>query len=197
MSCTYFTRLRRTLSVSVAAISSLITLVPVAAGAVSLGSLTPDVQRNIVITMDKDPRVVTEAACTAVTAARVLGQGGLNDVTLLLVRDGVIMASAEALNGPELQQNKCTVPDFTAQDPTANLVEVTLKENLEGFLGCDTDTNGDDDCKGDNHQGGFAHLFPCFLCWKTRFGDAVSDYGVVAPDLEVPAILDGEQILGF
>jgi hypothetical protein len=163
----------------------------------SLGSLTPDVQRNIVITMDKDPRVLTEAACTAVTAARVLGQGGLNDVTLLLVRDGVIMASAEALNGPELQQSKCTVPDFTAQDPTANLVEVTLKENLEGFLGCDTDTNGDDDCKGDNHQGGFAHLFPCFLCWKTRFGDAVSDYGIVAPDLEVPAILDGEQILSF
>jgi hypothetical protein len=196
MSCMYFQSLRRTLSV--AAISTLITLVPVAAGAESLAPLKPAAARNIVITMDKDPRLFPEAACTAVTAARVLHQppklNVTNDVTLLPVLNGVKLARAAVLNSRVLKRHKCTVPN-----ESGDLVEMTLKENLEGFLGCNMDANpGDvDDCRGDNHQGGFAHLYPCFICWKTRFGDNPSDIGLVAPDKEVPAILDAETTLYF
>ena len=190
MSCTYFTRLCRTLSVT--AISTLMTFVPVAARA-----LEPGNARNIVIIFDDNPLLATEAACIAVTAARVLSMGGTNNVTLLPVGDGVNLARAAVLNDLSLYWHKCKVPGSFV-DSSEEIVQVTLKENLEGFLQCDIDIGS---CRGDNdnlgNPQGTAHLYPCFICWQTRFGHTPADAGEVNPAKEVPALLGADQILRF
>lgn len=200
MSCTYFTPLCRTLSFT--AISTLVTLVPVAAGA-----LEPEDPRDIVITLDKNPLVALEAACTAVTAARVLktyqytddtGDHVVhNNVTLLPVLDGVNLARAAVLNDLSLYWHKCKVPGSFV-DSSEEIVQVTLKENLEGFLQCDIDIGS---CRGDNdnlgNPQGTAHLYPCFICWQTRFGHTPADAGEVNAVKEVPALLGADQILRF
>ena len=146
-------------------------------GGISEGDL-----QDIVITLKSNPMSNPEMACLAVTFARSLSNTELNptnaNVTLFVTLDGVSLADDSVVSS---RRFKC---DFPGQD--GEILEISLKENLEEFIG------GNDN-----------NMVVCPLCWKSRYGEELPDYGVLpgAEGVDPKAIgkmmLDADKILDF
>ena len=140
------------------------------------GGISQGDPQDIVITMKSNPMSHPEMACLAVTFARSLS-GGAN-VTLFVTLDGVSLADDSVVSS---RRFKC---DFPGQD--GEILEISLKENLEEFIG------GNDN-----------NMVVCPLCWKSRYGEELPDYGVLpgAEGVDPKAIgkmmLDADKILDF
>lgn len=98
---------------------------------------------------------------------------GAANVTLFVTLDGVSLADESVTSS---RRFKCETP----------WGEVSLQENLEAFLG-----------ENDNN------MVVCPLCWKSRYGDELPDYGVLPGAEGVPGtaigkmVLDADKILDF
>ena len=146
-------------------------------GGVSRGEL-----QDIVITLKSNPMSNPEMACLAVTFARSLSNTDLNptnaNVTLFVTLDGVTLADASVTRS---RRFKCDFPL-----PDGQIIEISLKENLEAFIG-----------------GNANNMVVCPLCWISRYGDELPDYGVLpgAEGIDPKAIgkmmLDADKILDF
>jgi hypothetical protein len=146
-------------------------------GGVSRGEL-----QDIVITLKSNPMSNPEMACLAVTFARSLSNTELNptnaNVTLFVTLDGVTLADASVTRS---RRFKCDFPL-----PDGQIIEISLKENLEAFIG------GNDN-----------NMVVCPLCWISRYGEELPDYGVLpgAEGVDPKAIgkmmLDADKILDF
>ena len=137
--------------------------------------------QDIVITLKSNPMSNPEMACLAVTFARSLSADSTsltNNVTLFVTLDGVSLADDSVTSS---RRFKC---DFPGQD--GEILEISLKENLEAFIA------GNDN-----------NMVVCPLCWKSRYGDELPDYGVLpgAEGVDSKAIgkmmLDADKILDF
>ena len=137
--------------------------------------------QDIVITLKSNPMSNPEMACLAVTFARSLSADSTsltNNVTLFVTLDGVSLADDSVTSS---RRFKC---DFPGQD--GEILEISLKENLEAFIA------GNDN-----------NMVVCPLCWKSRYGDELPDYGVLpgAEGVDAKAIgkmmLDADKILDF
>ena len=96
------------------------------------------------------------------------------NVTLFVTLDGVSLADDSVASSHR----------FTCETPWG---EISLKENLETFI-ADNDNN----------------MVVCPICWKSRYGDELPDYGVLPGITEgVPSeaigkmMLDADKILDF
>ena len=140
------------------------------------GGISQGDAQDIVITLKSNPMSNAEMACLAVTFARSLS-GGAN-VTLFVTLDGVSLADDSVASS---RRFKC---DFPKED--GDIVEISLKENLEEFIA------GNDN-----------NMVVCPLCWISRYGDELPDYGVLpgAEGVDSKAIgkmmLDADKILDF
>ena len=136
-------------------------------GGVSLGG-----PQDIVVTLKSNPMSNPEMACLAVTFARSLSAGA--NVTLFVTLDGVSLADDSVASS---RRFKCdTPPDFGG--------EISLIENLEAFL----TGNG-------SHEVNDNKLVVCPLCWISRYGDELPDYGVLPGDGTTPPDAIGEMML--
>jgi hypothetical protein len=118
-----------------------------------------------------------EMACLAVTFARSLLHNDNNltyaNVTLFVTLDGVSLAD-DSVTGS--RRFKCETP----------WGKISLKENLEAFIGVNNN-----------------NMVVCPICWKSRYGDELPDYGVLpgAEGVDSKAIgkmmLDADKILDF
>ena len=144
--------------------------------------------QDIVITLKSNPMSNPEMACLAVTFARSLSADSTsltNNVTLFVTLDGVSLADDSVTSS---RRFKC---DFPGQD--GEILEISLKENLEMFL-------------NEGIEGGELNqnnMVVCPLCWISRYGDELPDYGVLpgAEGVDPKAIgkmmLDADKILDF
>jgi hypothetical protein len=121
-----------------------------------------------------------EMACLAVTFANSLSGAPNTNVTLFVTLDGVSLADDSVVSS---RRFKCDTPDG----------EISLKENLEAFL-----------TEKDSHSVNDNDLVVCPLCWISRYGDELPDYGVLPGsedgtprDAIGKMILDAEKILDF
>jgi sulfur relay (sulfurtransferase) complex TusBCD TusD component (DsrE family) len=139
------------------------------------GGISAGDKQDIVISLKSNPMSNPEMACLAVTFARSLSADSTsetNNVTLFVTLDGVSLADDSVTSS---RRFKCETP----------WGEISLKENLEAFLA------GNDD-----------NMVVCPICWKSRYGDELPDYGVL-PGTDVPAeaigkmMLDADKILDF
>jgi hypothetical protein len=114
-----------------------------------------DPPQDIVITLKSSPKWNPEAACLAVTLARVLIVQGKANVTLFPTLDGVALGDSRVVAKRRL---KCDTP--FSPDP------IPLEDNLEAFLSSDA---------GD--------MVICPLCWTKRY-DKYPDYGFLPQPCE-------------
>lgn len=121
----------------------------------------PDTESDVVISLKTDPMSDPEAACLAVTLARVLKMRGSN-VTLFPTLDGVSLGDAHVVGSPRF---KCDTP-FSA-DP------ISLQENLEAFF----------------ELGGWSihNMVVCPLCWEKRYGEETPYYGFLPSECTDPS----------
>ena len=143
----------------------------------SYGGISQGDPQDIVISLKSNPMSNAEMACLAVTFARSLTNTDTNptnaNVTLFVTLDGVSLADDSVASS---RRFKCDTP----------WGEVSLKENLEAFI------DGNDN-----------NMVVCPLCWKSRYGDELPDYGVLpgAEGVDPKAIgkmmLDADKILDF
>ena len=148
-------------------------------GGVSMGDA-----QDIVVTLKSNPMSNPEMACLAVTFARSLS-GGAN-VTLFVTLDGVSLADDSVVRS---RRFKCDTPDG----------EISLKENLEAFL-ADQAFPADEVFPDENDN----NMVVCPLCWISRYGDELPDYGVLPGSEDgTPReaigkmMLDADKILDF
>lgn len=141
------------------------------------GGISAGEPQDIVISLKSNPMSNPEMACLAVTFARSLS--GSANVTLFVTLDGVSLADDSVASS---RRFKCETP----------WGEVSLKENLEAFL---TD-NGSLDINNND-------LVVCPICWISRYGDELPDYGVLPGFEGIPntaigkMMLDADKILDF
>ena len=94
------------------------------------------------------------------------------NVTLFVTLDGVSLADDSVASS---RRFKCDTP----------WGEISLKENLEAFI-----------------AGNANNMVVCPICWKSRYGDELPDYGVL-PGITVDGtaigkmVLDADKILDF
>lgn len=144
----------------------------------NIGGISAADPQDVVISMQVNPRKNTEKACLAVTFARSLSRNTNANVTLFVTLDGVSLAKKQVINKRRLM---CSVKEDD------EIVEITLKENLEAFI-------------GDNQNA----MVVCPICWKERYGDkAIPDYGVLpgaegTPGNAIGALMfNADKILDF
>ena len=115
-------------------------------------------ENPVVISLKSNPTSNAEAACLAVTLARVIQSNPYNRqyVTMFPTLDGVALGSHKTV---KLKRFKCEVPGPFAGLPPDKTGTISLEENLNGFL-----------------EGGGTMII-CPLCWETRYGDTPPDYG--------------------
>ena len=149
----------------------------------SNGGISAGEAQDIVVSLKSNPMSNPEMACLAVTFARSLSAGA--NVTLFVTLDGVSLADDKVTSS---RRFKC---DFPGQD--GEILEISLKENLEMFL-------------NEGNEGGELNqnnMVVCPLCWISRYGDELPDYGVLpgAEGVDPKAIgkmmLDADKILDF
>lgn len=132
---------------------------------VNNGKLSIKHKQDIVVTLKSNPSAADpiglEAACLAVTFARMLSSNPLNNVTLFVTLDGVYLADESSAHGED-----CHTP-FPGDET------ILLGEHLEKFL------------KGGAEEENQNNMVVCPLCYNKRLLGPVPDYGVV-PGLENP-----------
>ena len=143
------------------------------------GGISAGDAQDIVISLKANPMSNPEMACLTVTFARSLSAGA--NITLFVTLDGVSLADDSVTSS---RRFKCDTP----------WGEISLKENLEMFL-------------NEGIEGGELNqnnMVVCPICWKSRYGDELPDYGVlpgVTEDVPGDAIgkmmLDADKILDF
>ena len=139
-------------------------------------SSTVGIGQDIVVSLKSNPMSNPEAACLAVTFARSLS--GSANVTLFVTLDGVSLADKSVASS---RRFKCDTPPSMGG-------EISLKENLEKFLGGSPE---DDEYNMNN-------MVVCPLCWISRYGeDELPYYGVRSSPAVGKMILDAEKILDF
>lgn len=113
---------------------------------------TNDDPQNIVIIVSENPRSNPERTCLAVTLAKALAYNGprSQNVTIFATLDGTALGIKSVVKS---RRFKCAQSDGT---------EISLKENLEQFLG------GDDN-----------NMVLCPICYEERYGDKEPAYGVL------------------
>mgnify|MGYP001551954703 CR=1 FL=1 len=141
------------------------------------GGISRGDAQDIVISLKSNPMSNPEMACLAVTFARSLSNNDLNptnaNVKLFVTLDGVTLADASVTRS---RRFKCDTP----------WGEVSIRENLEKFI-----------------DGNHNNMVVCPLCWKSRYGEELPDYGVLpgAEGVDPKAIgkmmLDADKILDF
>ena len=143
----------------------------------SMGGISAGDAQDIVVSLKSNPMSNPEMACLAVTFARSLSAGA--NVTLFVTLDGVSLADDSVASS---RRFKCDTPSG----------EISLIENIEAFL------TEDDGTINDNN------MVVCPLCWKSRYGDELPDYGVLpGTTVGVPMeaigkmMLDADKILDF
>lgn len=143
----------------------------------SMGGISAGEPQDIVISLKSNPMSNPEMACLAVTFARSLSAGA--NVTLFVTLDGVSLADDSVASS---RRFKCDTPSG----------EISLIENIEAFL------TEDDGSINDNN------MVVCPLCWISRYGDELPDYGVLpGTTVGVPMeaigkmMLDADKILDF
>ena len=140
---------------------------------INTGVISAADSQDVVISMKANPRKNLEQACLAVTFARSLSMKGDANITLFVTLDGVALAKERVIKKRRL---KCTTP----------WGEVSLKENLEAFI-------------GENNNS----MVVCPICWKERYGEDLPDYGVLPGTEGTPGtaigtmIFNAEKILDF
>jgi len=137
------------------------------------GVITAGDAQDIVISLKSNPMSNPEMACLAVTFANMLSANGAN-VTLFVTLDGVSLADESVASS---RRFKCDIPSG----------EISLKENLEKFLG---GSPGDTGYNRDN-------MVVCPLCWNSRYDDEPPYYGFKSSEAVGKMILDAEKILDF
>lgn len=149
------------------------------------GGVSMGLPQDIVVTLKTNPRKNPEAACLAVTFARMSQMGGAN-VTLFPTLDGVALGNKKVVAGKRHRHFKCSVP--TTMEPDG---EISLKDNLNAFLAGNSD-----------------NMVICSLCWVERYGDKPPDYGILPPECTSPGIpfecmaimkmtLDADKVFDF
>jgi hypothetical protein len=139
------------------------------------GGISAGDAQDIVVSLKSNPMSNPEMACLAVTFARSLSSAA--NVTLFVTLDGVSLADDSVTSS---RRFKCETPGG----------EISLKENLLAFLDDDGTTNNN-------------NLVVCPLCWKSRYGEELPDYGVLPGAGDVPTtaigkmMLDADKILDF
>ena len=122
--------------------------------------------QDIVISPKQSPLANAEAVCLSITLARSLQSAGKN-VTLFPTLDAVAIGDAKVVSNPRF---KCNMPTG----------EISLKENLEAFLG-----------------GNRNNLVICPLCWGERYGTQEPDYGVLSGQAVGAVLLGAEKVIDF
>ena len=148
------------------------------------GGVSAGDPQDIVITLKSNPMSHPEMACLAVTFARSLSGAPFANVTLFVTLDGVSLADASVTGS---RRFKCETP----------WGEISLKDNLEAFL------------TGDSEEMNHNNMVVCPICWKSRYGDELPDYGVL-PGADDPdgvhgapgdaigkMVFDADKILDF
>ena len=142
------------------------------------GGISAGDAQDIVISLKSNPMSNPEMACLTVTFARSLSAGA--NITLFVTLDGVSLADDSVTSS---RRFKCDTP----------WGEISLKENLEMFL--------TEEGTIDANQN---HMVVCPICWISRYGDELPDYGVLpgfTEDVPREAIgkmmLDADKILDF
>ena len=151
-------------------------------------SSTAMAPQDIVITLKLNPMSHPEAACLAVTMARMLrgdfsgGPGSTSvNVTLFPTLDGVAIGDFEVVRRSRF---KCEMPDESV---------ISLQENLENFL-CDTGDRAD--CPDPSYLN-MNNLVECPICWKARYGDELPYYGVLNPMAVGAVLMNAEKLIDF
>ena len=142
------------------------------------GGISAGDAQDVMISLKSNPMSNPEMACLAVTFARSLSAAA--NVTLFVTLDGVSLAD-DSVTGS--RRFKCETP----------WGEISLKENLEMFL--------TEEGTVDANQN---HMVVCPICWKSRYGDELPDYGVLpgsadgtSPTAIGKMVLDADKILDF
>ena len=149
------------LSFSTIALSTLIAVSHLSSTA-AIAQQPPDCtsppENPVVISLKSNPKSNAEAACLAVTLARVIQSNPYysQGVTMFPTLDGVALGSHKTVKSPRF---KCEVPGPFAGLPPDQTGTISLEDNLNGFL----------------DEGGT--MIICPLCWITRYGDTPPDYG--------------------
>lgn len=139
----------------------------------NFGGISKMDPQDIVVSLKSNPMSNPEMACLAVTFARSLSGAPHVNVTLFVTLDGVSLADDSVASS---RRFKCDTP----------WGEISLIENLEAFI-----------AENDNN------MVVCPLCWKSRYGDELPDYGVLpgAAGVDPTAIgqmmLNADKILDF
>ena len=133
---------------------------------IDLGAIRIGDAQDIVISPKQSPLANAEAVCLSITLARSLQRAGKN-VTLFPTLDAVAIGDAKVVSSPRF---KCNIGQS----------EISLKENLEAFLG------------GNNN-----HLVICPLCWGERYGTQKPDYGVLDGNAVGAVLLGAEKVIDF
>lgn len=139
--------------------------------------------QDVVITFKSNPMSNPEAVCLAVTFARMLSKNGAN-VTLFVTLDGVSLADESVVRSRR----------FKCDTPLSMGGEISLQTNLEHFVAMN-----DDDTLAENSS----NMVVCPLCWGSRYGDELPDYGVLPgittdnPNAIGVMILNADKILDF
>lgn len=141
-------------------------------------SSTVGIGQDIVVSLKSNPMSNPEAACLAVTFARSLS--GSANVTLFVTLDGVSLADKSVASS---RRFKCDTPPSMGG-------EISLKENLEKFLGGNPDEDGEGDVYNKND------MVVCPLCWDSRY-DEKPYYGIKSSPAVGAMILNAEKILDF
>lgn len=134
-------------------------------GGVSMGE-----PQDIVVTLKSNPLKNPEAACLAVTFARMSKMGGAN-VTLFPTLDGVVLGDKNVVSGKRLRHFKCSITsNMDNVEPELSDGYISLEDNLMMFLDGEPIDNYD--------------MLICTLCWIERYGDKPPDYGMLPPECE-------------
>ena len=144
------------------------------------GGVSAGDPQDVMISLKSNPMSHPEMACLAVTFARSLSGAPFANVTLFVTLDGVSLADASVVSSKRF---KCETP----------WGEISLIENLEMFLTSEGTVDANQN-----------HMVVCPICWKSRYGDELPDYGVLPGTTEnVPKeaigkmVFDADKILDF
>lgn len=144
---------------------------------ISIGGVSEDDPQDILISLKSNPMSNPEAACLAVTFARMLSANVDTNVTLFVTLDGVSLADESVVSS---RRFKCDTP----------WGEISLKENLEHFI----DINDYDNPPLPESS---KNMVVCPLCWKSRYGDELPNYGILSGAAIEPMMLNADKILDF
>lgn len=135
---------------------------------VDIGKIRAKTAQDIVLTLSEDPTMKPEVACLVLTMGQFLRASSPKvNVTVFLKNDGVILADAATIG---LVSHLCQTPQGA----------FTLEDNLNAFI-----------------DGNPNNLVNCPICWGTRFGEQVPDYGILNSNAIPPLLLGADKVIDF